>query len=179
MWSLPDSESEPDAEPAPRMPRVRGVKPKKHREKIPKVAFPFSACVARPVSRNEIAAQPAAKKAMDEEYDKLRYKVHPSLSKPGCWDEDLVRPRADVMREARKAGKEVHFGDIFGICVEKGSELEEHLRKYKGRFVFRGNEVKDQNWEVAMFQELGSSPAAMESSKAADFYGLLPGHALP
>ena len=116
---------------------------------------------------------------MDSEYDKLRFKKHPSLKKPGCWDEDLVRPRAQVMADARRMGKTVHFGNIFGICVEKGSELPKgHKdRKYKGRYVFRGNDVKDQNWETAMFQELGSSPAAMEASKSADFYGSLPGHA--
>ena len=50
----------------------------------------------------------------------------------------------------------MHFGEVFGICVEKGSELEEDdpNRKYKGRYVFRGNEVKDQNWEAALFQDL-------------------------
>ena len=106
------------------------------------------------------------REAMDSEYDKLRFKKHPSLKKPGCWDEDLVRPRAQVMADARRMGKTVHFGNIFGICVEKGSELPKgHKgRKYKGRYVFRGNDVKDQSWETAMFQELGSSPAAMEAS---------------
>ena len=69
---------------------------------------------------------------------------------------------------------------IFGICVEKGSELPDGHpgKKYKGRFVFRGNDVRDQNWEHAIFQELGSSPAAMEAGKSADFHGLLPGHSI-
>ncbi len=49
-------------------------------------------------------------------------------------------------------------------------------RKFKGRYVFQGSEVKDQNWEAAIFQELGSSPAAMEAGNSCDFYGLLPGH---
>ena len=47
-----------------------------------------------------------------------------------------------------------------------------------GRFVFRGNDVRDQNWEHAIFQELGSSPAAMKAGKSADLYGLLPGHSI-
>ena len=116
---------------------------------------------------------------MDEEYDKLRYKVRPSLAKSGCWDEAVVRPRAKVMAEARKNNAILHFGTMFGICVERGSELGKNdaNRKFKGRYVFRGNDVKDQKWEAAMFQELCSSPAAMEASKSTDFYGCLPGYA--
>ena len=64
------------------------------------------------------------------------------------------------------------------MCVEKGSELPlgHPERKYKGRAVLQGDQVKDQNWEDALFQDLGSSPAAMEASRAADAYGMLPGH---
>ena len=36
----------------------------------------------------------------------------------------------------------------------------------------------DQNYDAAIFQDLGSQPATMEASKAADFYGCVPGHAL-
>ena len=79
---------------------------------------------------------------------------------------------------AQSRNETYHFGRIFGICVEKGSELPpgDKGRKFKGRYVFQGNEVKDQNWEAAIFQELGSSPAAMEAGNSCDFYGLLPGN---
>jgi hypothetical protein len=36
--------------------------------------------------------------------------------------------------------------------------------------------VVDQNWEVALFQDLGSCPATMEAGKAVDAYGCFPGH---
>ena len=70
------------------------------------------------------------------------------------------------------------MGRLFGICVEKGSELPEGdpRRKMKYRVVFQGNRVINQNWEVAIFQDLGSSPAAMEAGKAVDFYGSFGGH---
>merc|ERR1711884_253302 len=50
--------------------------------------------------------------------------------------------------------------------------------KYKGRVVFddRGHQVRDQNWDIAMFQELSSAPATMEATKTCDLYGALPGH---
>ena len=64
--------------------------------------------------------------------------------------------------------------------VEKGSELAEGdpNRKFKYRVVFQGNNVVTQNWEAALFQDLGSSPASMETSKAADAYGSMLGHDL-
>ena len=65
------------------------------------------------------------------------------------------------MDEARKMAKDskstAHFGRIFPIVVETGSELAPSQRKYKGRVVFQGNNVTDQNMDIAVFQELSSS----------------------
>ncbi len=74
----------------------------------------FNAAVARPVSRREIAENPAAARAMQVEWDRLRRKK--------VWRESVVREWADVAREARENGTEVHMGYLFGICVEKNSE---------------------------------------------------------
>ena len=51
-------------------------------------------------------------------------------------------------------------------------------KKFKGRVVFQGDRVIDQNFDAAMFQDLGSSPATMEAAKIADFFGCVPGHSL-
>ena len=160
----------------PSMPCIVGHKGEPHRQKT----TPFSshswmvlnACVARPVGRKELLQSPPAKASMKAEWDRLRNKM--------VWDEDKVREWSDVAREARKGNCEVNFGYLFGICVEKNSELPLHhpKRKFKGRVVFQGNRVTNQNWEAAMFQDLGSCPATMEASKAADFYGLAPGFAV-
>ena len=70
----------------------------------------------------------------------------------------------------------IHFGYVFCFCVEKNAELQPEHRKHEGRAVFQGNKVVDQNWDVAMFQDLGSSPANMDASRAAaDCYGRFPG----
>ena len=62
----------------------------------------------------------------------------------------------------------------------KGSELlEEHpLRRYKGRVVFRGNQVKTENWEAALFKQMASQPASVLAAKTADAYGCLKGHTI-
>ena len=80
------------------------------------------------------------------------------------------------MREPR--GKAIHLGRLFGVCDEKSSELPkgDPRRKFKYRVVFQGNNVATQNWEVAVFQDLGSNPATMQSGKAADCYGRMGGN---
>ena len=141
-----------------------------HRDKMPKWPV-YAACVARSVTKDEVRRTPRAQEALGKEWTRLR--------DIKTWDETIVRERRSVEAEARRKGLTMHFGRIFAICVEKGSELPESdpSRKYKGRAVFQGNNVRDQNFDVALFQDLGSSPATMEAGKAADAYGLLPGNA--
>ena len=81
------------------------------------------------------------------------------------------------MREARARNEQVHLGYLFGICVEKNSEMSPELRKYKYRVVFQGNRVVDQNYEAAIFQDLGSTPATIEASRVADAFGAQDGWA--
>jgi hypothetical protein len=98
----------------------------------------------------------------------------------GCWDEAGVKEWRDVAGAARRAGETIHRGPVFAICVEKNADLpEDHPgRKYKGRVVFEGNYVRDQNWEAALFQELSSCPATMDAAKVADAYGPRAGHSV-
>ena len=64
--------------------------------------------------------------------------------------------------------------------VEKGSEFPsgDPRRYFKYRVVFQGNQVKDQNWDVALFNELASTPATMEASRIADIYSCFKGHSM-
>ena len=146
-----------------------------HRDKLKDqselMCFHFSnALVARPVGQKEINNTPAAQAALDKEWNNLTSK--------GAWDYSTVREWDDVSREAIKNKTKVHVGKIFEICVEKGSKLPQGdpMRKFKGRTVFQGNNVKDEAADVALFAELGSSPANMEAGKALDAYGSMPGN---
>ena len=64
--------------------------------------------------------------------------------------------------------------------VEKGSEFPEGDERlyFKYRIIFRGNDVKDQNWDVAMFQELATTPPTLEASEYSDLLSCLPGNAV-
>ena len=101
-----------------------------------------------------------------------------NCSQHGVWDLSKVRSWADVASEAKRKGTRAHRGNVFGLCFEKGAGLPKvhRDRKYKGRYVFQGDLVKDEFHEAAFFNELGSSPATLEDAKAVDAFGCLPGH---
>ena len=148
-------------EPVPAMP-VCQLNPQTHRVKCVRLSLQSgeraaNTLVARPVGKKEIKANPKAQQALDIEWEKL--------VKKNAWKYETVSEWKTISEKAKKSGKKVHVGRVFEICVEKGSELPEgdKLRKFKGRTVFQGNNVKDENADVALFSELGSSPATMEA----------------
>ena len=83
-----------------------------------------------------------------------------------------------IKKKARIENRKGHIGRVFDIIVEKNSELPvgDKRRKFKGRAVFEGNFVKDEQGDWAIFQDLGSCPATMEAARAGDAYGCMPGH---
>ena len=120
------------------------------------------------MSQAEVDRTPDAKAAMDKEWKKLK----------GCWLEDKVREFPDMQREAQHQKRKMHIGRIFEICSQKGSELPKGHpdQKWKGRSVFQGNKVSDENDDHAIFAELGSSPASVEAAKIIDVFGSQPGY---
>ena len=134
-------------------------------------AYDELALVARLVPRKEILEKEAAMKSINVEWDKL--------VAAGCFDLKEAVEWSEVKKNLPK-GKTVHIGSLIELCYQKGSELadDDPGKKYKGRIVFAGDRVKDQNGAAALFEELASSPAGMEASKFCDVYGLLPGHVL-
>ena len=83
-----------------------------------------------------------------------------------------------MRREAQKTNTEVHLGFLFGFMVQKGAEFPDGdpRKKYKYRVVLRGNDIKDQSFEVALFQEMATTPTTLEASRFCDLLGLLPGN---
>ena len=96
---------------------------------------------------------------MEVEWQRLR-RVPRKDGKVGVWDEDIVREWAALRRDALARNSKANVGLVCGIVVEKNQELPEHdpNRKYKGRVVFQGNNVWDEEGNWAAFQELGSCP---------------------
>ena len=109
---------------------------------------------------------------MRDEWDKLQANEVIDLSK--------VREWVSVSSEAKRSGSVVHHGSLATIVVEKNHELPEgdKNRKFKGRTVFLGDQVRDHNGDAAIFEELQSAPAAMEAGRICDMYGCIQGNCL-
>ena len=154
----------------PVQPIQKGTKEEQHRQKLVDSLPLINAAVARLLTNSEVKADSKAKQAILEEADKLRARM--------VWDETTVAEYDEVVARSQTDGKTRHFGRIHSICSEKGSELPDGHpdKKYKGRVVFQGNNVKDQSGEFAVFAELSSCPVTIEASKFCDMYGLLEGH---
>ena len=103
---------------------------------------------------------PAAKAAVVKEWEKLE--------KIPSWQLTKVRAKKEVIDEARKEGRTVHFASLMDICHFKNSELEPRFQKYKGRFVFRGDNVKDDSGPYAVLTEQGSPASQMTAAKVMD-----------
>ena len=69
----------------------------------------------------------------------------------------------------------IYIDRLVDYCIEKQSELVAHLRKYKGRVVFGGNNVRDEYGFAAMFPAQGYSASFVTASKLLDAVSILPG----
>ena len=103
----------------------------------------------------------------------------------GLWDQEVfdfaqTRGYDGVINEAKRKGQKVHMARVHGLIYEKNYQLKEDdpARKFKGRGVLLGDQVKDQSMEAALFQDLRDSSATFDASGWADYYGCLPGNDL-
>ncbi len=89
-----------------------------------------------------------------------------------------VLAKWELVKESRARNEKINIARVFPICFMKGSEVlkGDPDRKFKGRCVLQGDNVSDENYQAANFQELSSQPATPEAAKSLDAYGMLPGH---
>ena len=45
------------------------------------------------------------------------------LGGKNAWDYNAVRPKAEVIKEAKAGGRSVHFGSLMELCHIKNSQL--------------------------------------------------------
>ena len=111
---------------------------------------------------------PTAKAAVGKEWEKLK--------KIPAWDLTKVRSKKEVIDEAWTKGAKVHFASLMDICHLKNAELGAKHQTYKGRVVFRGDIVKDDDsGSYSVFTEQGSSASQLTAAKVMDIISRLPG----
>ena len=146
-----------------------------HREFNPLCAPSWPVMVARKVSKSEQASVPMARAAMEKEWTKLETAKwpaeHPKYGKGcGTWNLDTVQEASTARATSKASGVKAHFARIAPLCFQKHSELKDGdpLKVYKGRIVMLGDQIVDESFETAKFQELGSSPPAIEAARSVD-----------
>jgi len=143
----------------------------KHVEKIASrghISEEWFACVHTPLPIPKAMKIPGAKEALSKEWGKLEAKT--------AWDVTKVRAKKDVIREAKAAKKSVHFGSLMELCHIKNSQMGEEFWSYKGRIVFRGDIVKEEDGTYAVFTEQGASASNMAAAKFLDAIARIPGN---
>ena len=128
------------------------------------------AMVHLPIPMKKAMQIPKAKDAVTKEWD--------ALEKIEAWDLKGMKPKSQVIAEANKAGKSVHFGSLMDLCHEKGAEFNrpDHEKIYKGRVVFRGDQVRDETGFYACFTEQSATASHMAAIKFMDYIGRLDGN---
>ena len=97
------------------------------------------------------------------------------LENISAWQLTKVRNKNEVIAEARKEGRKVHFASLMDLCHLRNSELEPQFHKCKGQAILRGDIVKDDSGSYAVFTEQGSSAAQMTAAKIMDIISRLLG----
>ena len=105
---------------------------------------------------------PNAKAAVDKEWKKL--------GAIPAWQLEKVKSKKEVILEAQRDKKKVHFAALMDLCHLENVELEPKLQKYKGRVVLRGDIVQDDSGVYAVFTEQGSSASQMTAAKVHGCY---------
>jgi hypothetical protein len=144
---------------------------RKHEEHIAPKGFmseEWFSCVHTPVPIKEARKLQEGRDGLNKEWTKLE-------NKPS-WDPSKVKPKQQVMAEAKANNRKVHFGSLMELCHIKNSQLGKEFWVYKGRIVFRGDLVKDETGQFAVFTEQGASASHMAAAKFMDAISRMPGN---
>lgn len=149
----------------PAMPTIHGAIA--HQERGVLMAQTVLGMVHTPLSRQELFNHPQGRAKIKEEADEMR-ELH-------VWDDDEVYEVEELRATARREGWKIHIAEAMPIGSIKNSESTDKA-KLKVRLVFRGDDVRDEHNQLALFRELKSIPATIATVNLILWYGLRPNH---
>ena len=149
--------------------RVESSQPKNHEDHIASKGFTSMThhnLVHKFIPMPQVMKIPDAKAAVGKEWKKLE--TIPA------WSLEKVKSKKEIILEAQRDKRKVHFATLMDLCHLKNADLEPKLQKYKGRVVLPGYIVKDDSGAHAVFTEQGSSASQMTAAKVLDVTAILP-----
>ncbi len=143
-----------------RQPHIENVAPYGERSEH------FWAMTHTPIKPQDLRRIPEAKAAVDKEFH--------NLDKINAWQWHTVREKHEVQDEAKAKGETAHFGNTMELGFIKNSQLEPEFWIYKGRIVFRGDNIRDENGVIAVFSEQAASASHVEAARSLDALARMP-----
>ena len=70
------------------------------------------------------------------------------------------------------------MAEILTLCGIKHAELSAAEHRFKGRIVYRGDRVLDENNQLVFFSETSTNPTALTALNACLWYGCLPNNSV-
>ena len=127
------------------------------------------AFVHKLLDRNEWKGHPEALKATENEKQ--------GLLANGTWDESNIRPKSEILAMAQSSGNKIHIGSLMVVVSIKGVEKPSNEWIVKARIVFRGDAVRDEENQAAVFDDIAASaPTSLGVLNLIVAYGLLDGN---
>ena len=138
-------------------PSPQARKHEKSEQRIGDISEEMMAMIHKAIPIDQAYKIDEASKAVEAEWLKLE--------KIKSWDVDLVQDKRGVQKRSWDEKITIHFGSLRPLCHQKNAEQAEEYRSYKGRVIFRGDIVKDEDGAYAVFTEQGTSASHSASTK--------------
>ena len=94
----------------------------------------------------------------------------------GTWDQSNPYEKSELIDWANHTRTDIHYADVMSICSIKFWEMGPDFWKYKGRICYRGDNTRDRNGALAVFQEMSASPTSIHTANSNLAYGAMPGN---
>jgi hypothetical protein len=122
------------------------------------------ATIHKLLTRDEMRNDPRAIKATQDEGKGVREK--------NVWSDISVMEKSERITLAKQEGKTIHLAEVMPLASIKHWESPER-RKYKGRLVSRGGQVRDTWGGAAQFGEMYLTPTNIQAINLAIYYGII------
>ena len=111
----------------------------------------------------------------DEQAIQAIVKEAAGLRANGTWDDSTVIPVHVLKKTAKDRGETIKIAEVLTLAGIKHFEMPEEFHKYKGRIVYRGDQIRNQSGEHVFFteNETATTPTAIAALNLTLWFGLM------
>lgn len=93
------------------------------------------------------------------------------LRSNGTWDDSSVIPVRELRKKSRQQGTSIKLAEVLTLCGVKHYEMSPEHHKYKGRIVYRGDAIRDENHQRILFEDTATTPTALAALNLTLWWG--------